>query len=93
MSNYGDYMPDRSQSNGPGNQPTGEKRTRRMRSIQGAAHYGNGQKGKKGPGAYDGSEYHDRKNAAPIFLQSKFACESRQMLPFGNRDESRWTFH
>ena len=55
------------------------KRPRRMRSTQGAAHYGNGQKGKKGPGASNNSnnkaaskiEYHDRKNSAPIFLQSE----------------------
>ena len=47
------------------------KRPRRLRSTQGAAHYGNGQKGKKGPGASNKVEYHDRKTAAPIFLQSK----------------------
>lgn len=48
------------------------KRPRRMRSATGAAHYGNGHNGKKGPAANKSkAEYHDRKNAAPIFLQSK----------------------
>ena len=44
----------------------GNKRPRRMRSVQGAAHYGNGQKGKKGPGASK-KEYHGRKNSPLSF--------------------------
>ena len=70
------YAPDRVPSNNvlPTKQVPSGKRPRRMRSLQGAAHYGNGQKGKKGPGAK--VEYHDRRSAAPIFLQSELVVFS-----------------
>lgn len=70
------FVPERVGSgsrNGP--QSLAGKRPRRLRSIQGAAHYGNGQKGKKGPGSSNAKvEYHDRRTAAPIFLQSECMC-------------------
>jgi hypothetical protein len=82
------FVPDRIPSNGvaipaAANRNTnatrtpipGDKRPRRMRSVQGAAHYGNGQKGKKGPGASK-KEYHDRKNSPPIFLEKTFVMIS-----------------
>lgn len=55
------------------------KRPRRLRSVQGAAHYGNGQKGKKGPGSNSQNkvQYHDRRTAAPIFLQKTFEMINR----------------
>lgn len=85
MSGYPNtFVPDRIPSNGVAFAATangnanatrtpipGDKRPRRMRSVQGAAHYGNGQKGKKGPGASK-KEYHDRKNSPPIFLEKTF---------------------
>ncbi len=77
MSGYNTtVVPDRVGSTGGTNVSSGKqvssgKRPRRMRSVQGAAHYGNGQKGKKGPGSNGKVEYHDRRSAAPIFLQSK----------------------
>ena len=48
----------------------GDKRPCRVRSEQGAARYGNGQKRKKGPGGSK-KEYHDRKNSPSMFLESK----------------------
>lgn len=74
MSGYNaTVVPDRVASNGPSSkQGASGKRPRRMRSLQGAAHYGNGQKGKKGPGVGGKVEYHDRRSAAPIFLQKTF---------------------
>lgn len=87
MSNYDSYPPDRVNSGGyvqpqqvpvaqTGAQPQqvarpGDKRTRRMRSTQGAAHYGNGHKGKRGSGV-DKMSYHDRKTDAPVFLQKTY---------------------
>ena len=72
------------------------KRPRRLRSTQGAAHYGNGQKGKKGPGANNRVEYHDRKTAAPIFLQSKllyyFLLSQISSTNVGSRLISRLNF-
>ena len=92
MSNYDSYPPDRVNSGGyfqpqqvpvaqTGAQPQqvarpGDKRTRRMRSTQGAAHYGNGHKGKRGSGV-DKMAYHDRKTDAPVFLQSEFQSWNR----------------
>lgn len=68
--NLNGIVPDRALSNNVVNPAATGKRSRRQRSMNGSAHYGNGQKGKKGPGASK-EQYHDRKSAAPIFLQSK----------------------
>lgn len=46
------------------------KRTRRQRSYQGSTHYNNGHTGKKGANGKS-TFHHDKKNGAPIFLQSE----------------------